>query len=157
GVRLRCKPGLLAEARNLVLPVGITGTLGRRDAGSMEKLGVRFDRWQSDLITALSARRGDRWAARTAVISIPRQTGKTFLVGALAFSRCREVPGTTVVWTAHRFKVARESFQAMRQWAMLPGSGVANPETDISTGAGNESIRFANGSRIVFAARERGA
>jgi len=155
-VRVNCKPGLLPEARHVVLPEGATKTLGGRYIDSVGKLGISYDRWQEDLVRAISALRGDKWAARTCVLSIPRQVGKTFLVGTLAFARCRETPGLTVVWTAHRFKVARETFQYLRSLALLPGSGV-NSEDDISTAAGNETIRFANGSRIVFAARERGA
>lgn len=155
-VRLNTRPGMLLEARHVVLPDGITGTYGRRDVDSVAKLGIVLDGWQRDLATALSARRGNKWAARTAVMSVPRQTGKTFLVGSLAFARCRETPGLTVVWTAHKFRVARESFQFLRSLALIPGSGV-NSEDDITTAAGNETIRFANGSRIVFAARERGA
>lgn len=155
-VRVNCKPGLLPEARHVVLPDGITGTYGRRDIESVAKLGITYDRWQEDLARSLSARKGNRWAARTCVFSVPRQTGKSFLIGSMAFARCRETPGLTVVWTAQRFKVARETFQFLRSLALRPGSGVAS-EDDITTAAGNEAIRFANGSRIVFAARERGS
>lgn len=155
-VVVNVKPGMLMEARHVVLPDGITSTFGPRDMDSVGKLGISYDSWQRDLIRAISARRGSKWAARTCVISIPRQVGKTFLVGTLAFARCRETPGLTVVWTAHRFKVARETFQFMRGLALLSGSGV-NPEDGITTAHGNEAIRFTNGSRIVFAARERGA
>jgi len=155
-VRVNCKPSLLPEARHVVLPEGATKTLGGRFIESVGKLGIQYDSWQADLVRAISALRGGTWAARTCVLSIPRQVGKTFLVGTLAFARCRETPGLTVVWTAHRFKVARETFQYLRGLALLPGSGV-NSEDDITTAAGNETIRFSNGSRIVFAARERGA
>jgi hypothetical protein len=155
-VRVNARPGMLVEARHVVLPDGATKTLVGRFIDSVGKLGIRYDRWQEDLIRSLSAMRGEKWAARTAVISIPRQVGKTFLVGTLAFARCRETPGLTVVWTAHRFKVARETFQFLRGLAMLPNSGVPS-EDYITTAAGNETIRFNNGSRIVFAARERGA
>lgn len=155
-VRINCKPGLLVEARHVVLPSGIDSTYGPRDMASVGKLGIGFDVWQQDSLRSISARRGSKWAARTVVVSIPRQVGKTFLIGALAFARCRETPGLTVVWTAHRFKVARETFQFLRSLALLPGSGVPD-ESFIMTAAGNETIRFANGSRIVFAARERGA
>ena len=101
--------------------------------------------------------RSGLYAADTALLSIPRQVGKTFDVGAVVFGDSIINPGTTTVWTAHRFKVARESFNEMRAWAKSP---LLKPHIDydeITTGAGNESIPFRNGSRIVFAARERGA
>jgi hypothetical protein len=97
------------------------------------------------------------YAADTALLSIPRQVGKTFDVAGVVFADSIIHAGTTTVWTAHRFKVARESFNEMRAWAK---SSLLKPHIDydeITTAAGNECIPFRNGSRIVFAARERGA
>ena len=111
----------------------------------------------ADLNSACWRRPGGLYAADTALLSIPRQVGKTFDVGAVVFADSIINPGTTTVWTAHRFKVARESFNEMRAWAKSP---LLKPHIDydeITTGAGNECIPFRNGSRIVFAARERGA
>jgi len=97
------------------------------------------------------------YAADTIVLSIPRQVGKTYLVGALVFADSIINPGTTTVWTAHRFKVARETFNALKMIALSPAMAPHVDPDDVYTAAGNESITFRNGSRIVFAARERGA
>lgn len=122
------------------------------------KLGIRFDPWQRDLNRALLAKtRAGLYAADTALLSIPRQVGKTFDVGAVVFADCIIHPGSTTVWTAHRFKVSRESFSEMRAWAKSSRLKAHIDYDDITTGAGNECIPFRNGSRIVFAARERGA
>jgi hypothetical protein len=76
---------------------------------------------------------------------------------ALMFADSIINPGTTTVWTAHRFKVARETFDSLKSMATTPAM-LAHVDPDaITTGAGNECIPFRNGSRIVFAARERGA
>jgi hypothetical protein len=97
------------------------------------------------------------YAADTAVLSIGRQVGKTFDVGAVVFAECIAEPGTTVIWTAHRFKVSRETFNELRALAKSPKLAPHIDFDAITTAAGNECIPFRNGSRIVFAARERGA
>jgi hypothetical protein len=91
------------------------------------------------------------------VMSICRQSGKTFDLGGVVFADSIISPGTTTVWTAHRFKVSRESFNEMRAWARRPELAPHIEYDDITTAAGNECIPFRNGSRILFAARERGA
>lgn len=123
-----------------------------------ERIGIIFDPWQRDLNRCLlSKSRNGLYAADTALLSIPRQVGKTFDVGGVVFADSIINPGTVTVWTAHRFKVARESFNEMRAWAKSPLLVPHIDYDDITTGAGNECIPFRNGSRIVFAARERGS
>jgi hypothetical protein len=114
--------------------------------------------WQQDLNKCILAKTADGlYAADTVVMSIARQVGKTFDVGAVVFAECIAEPGTTVVWTAHRFKVSRETFNELRALAKSPKLAPHIDYDAITTAAGNECIPFRNGSRIVFAARERGA
>lgn len=154
----RMSSGLLPEARHLVLPKGIESSGFPAVRETCRRVGIEFDRWQQDLNRCLLAKNaGGLYAADTAVISIPRQVGKTYDIGAVAFALCIATPGLTVVWTAHRFKVARESFNEMRGWAKRSRLAPHIDYDDITTAAGNECIPFRNGSRIVFAARERGA
>ena len=122
------------------------------------QLGMVFDPWQADLNRCLLAKRADGlYAADTVAMSIPRQVGKTWDVGAVSFADSIIAPGTTTVWTAHRFKVARETFDELRSIAESKPLRLHIDPDDITTAAGNEQIPFRNGSRIVFAARERGA
>jgi hypothetical protein len=154
----RTRSGLLPDARHVVLPDGIVASGFPAVEATCAQIGIEFDPWQADLNRCILAK--DRWklyAADTAVISICRQAGKTYDIGAIAFALCIIHPGTTVVWTAHRFKVARESFNELRSWAKSPRLVPHIEYDDITTAAGNECIPFRNGSRIVFAARERGA
>lgn len=157
-LRRRTRSGLLPEARHLVLPKGIRSNGFPAVRETCRRIGIEFDGWQEDLNRCLLAKDGHgHYAADTAVLSIARQVGKTFDVGAVAFALCIAIPGLTAVWTAHRFKVSRESFGEMRSWAKRPEL-VPHIDFDaITTAAGNECIPFRNGSRIVFAARERGA
>ena len=149
---------VLPDARHVVVPDGIVATGFPAAEKTCSRIGITFDGWQRDLNRLILAKTADGlYAADTVVMSIPRQVGKTYDVGALVFADSIINPGTTTVWTAHRFKVARETFNELRGWAK---SSLLAPHIDydeITTAAGNESIPFRNGSRIVFAARERGA
>lgn len=142
----------------MVIPAGIVATGFPAVERTCTQIGMHFDRWQQDMNRLILSKTADGlYAADTVVMSVPRQAGKTFDIGALVFADSIINPGTTTVWTAHRFKVARETFNELRSWAK---SSLLEPHIDfdeITTAAGNESIPFRNGSRIVFAARERGA
>ncbi|WP_202876531.1 hypothetical protein, partial [Mannheimia haemolytica] len=77
------------------------------------------------------------------VISIPRQVGKTYLMGAIVFALCLIFPGLTVIWTAHRVKTARETFNSMA--GMATQERVKPHVAAVVRGRGDEAINFANG------------
>ncbi|MBF6350350.1 terminase [Nocardia flavorosea] len=152
------KPGtarLSEVARHVVEPDGIVSTRWPRVRDTCRNLGWEFDGWQDGTGRLILALRADGlYAADTVVISIPRQVGKTFLIGAIVFALCLIFPGLTVIWTAHRFKTARETFSAMS--SMADSSRVRPHISNVSRGRGEEGVYFVNGSRIMFGARERG-
>ncbi|HEX3089508.1 MAG TPA: hypothetical protein VHQ23_12695, partial [Ilumatobacteraceae bacterium] len=116
-----------------------------------------FDPWQDGAGRVILSKRADGQYACSiggVVLSIPRQVGKTFLIGAIVFALCLLNPGLTVLWTAHRLRTANETFGKMQAFARkkLVKANVAK----IVLGAGDEAIMFHNGSRILFGARERG-
>jgi hypothetical protein len=118
-------------------------------------LGLGFDRWQDGSGRLILAKRKDgKYAADTVVISIPRQVGKTYLIGAVVFALCVINPGLTVIWTAHRYATARETFYAMK--GMAARKKLAAHVSRVVLGAGDQAIEFTNGSRVLFGARERG-
>src|SRR5690606_7882243 len=140
--------------RHLILPAGIVATGWPAVRDTCARVGIHFDPWQQEMNRALLAKDAEGfYAADTAVISICRQSGKTFDVGGVTFADSIINPGTTTVWTAHRFKVARESFNELKALASTPMMAPHVDPEAITTAAGNESIPFRNGSRIVFAAR----
>lgn len=121
------------------------------------ELGITFQTWQDGAGRIILAKRADGVYATTiggTVISIPRQVGKTFLVGAIVFALCLLVPGLTVIWTAHRLRTAEETFESMR--GMAQRRRIKPHIEKIVLGSGEEEVRFKNGSRIMFGARERG-
>src|SRR4051812_43798243 len=88
--------GLLAEARHVVLPEGIVSSSFPAVEATCRKLGLYFDSWQSDLNRCILAKdAAGLYAADTVVISIPRQVGKTWDIGALVFADSIIHPGTT--------------------------------------------------------------
>src|SRR5699024_10998516 len=84
----------------------------------------------------------------------PRQAGKTYTFGALAFALCLANPDTLVLWSAHRSRTHNETFKSMGSMAELPD--VKPFVRRVLTGAGTEAVEFANGSRVLFGAREHG-
>jgi hypothetical protein len=145
-------------ARKLVVPQGIVETdwpAVRKTCAA--KLGVPFDDWQDGAGRVIMAKRadGDLAAMVDGVgMSLPRQVGKTYLIGALTFALCINKPGLLVIWSAHHSKTHGETFLAMQGFA---GRSRVSPYVEqVFKGSGDEEIRFVNGSRILFGARERG-
>jgi hypothetical protein len=87
-------------------------------------------------------------------MSVCRQVGKTYLVAGMVFGLCVNRPGTLVIWSSHHGKTHAETFLAMQEFAKR--SRVAPYISAVYVGSGDEEIRFVNGSRILFGARERG-
>lgn len=118
-------------------------------------MDLGFDRWQDDLGRLITAKRANGlFAADMCAMSIPRQVGKTYLLGALVFALCVKTPNLTAIWTAHRTRTAAETFKNMQGLARREK---VSPHIErVSLARGEESVRFTNGSRILFGARERG-
>ena len=144
-------------ASHLVLPDGIVSTRMPLVDRQLDRMGIRLDRWQHGLGTALLGCRADgQYACGVggAVFSIPRQTGKTFTVGAIVFALCIIDPGTLVIWSAHRSRTHKETFTSMTGLAQR--SEVAPFVRSIRRANGEQEVEFTNGSRILFGAREQG-
>ncbi|ASR85892.1 terminase [Mycobacterium phage Shaobing] len=149
-------PRLSEVARHVIKPEGITSTSWpsvRHECNV--NMGLAFDRWQDDLGKLVCAKRSDGlYAADMFAMSVPRQTGKTYFLGALVFALCKMNPGTTVIWTAHRTRTAAETFKSMQ--ALAKREQIAPHVAAVHTGNGKEAVLFVNGSRILFGAREKG-
>lgn len=145
-------------ARKVVAPRGIatTGWPAVRQLCE-RKLGVTFDAWQDGAGRLILSKREDGTLAAMVDgvgLSLPRQVGKTYLIGALIFALCILRPGLLVIWSAHHSRTHGETFLAMQAFA--DRLRVRPYILKVYTGSGDEEIRFRNGSRILFGARERG-
>ncbi|MCU1617184.1 MAG: hypothetical protein JWO98_4724 [Frankiales bacterium] len=144
-------------ARHVVVPSGIVSTGWPAVRDKCRDLGITFDSWQDGTGRLILAKREDGLYATTVggvVISIPRQVGKTFLIGAIVFALCLLFPNLTVIWTAHRLRTAAETFSVMQ--GMTRRAKIKPFVAKVVLGSGDEEILFHNGSRILFGARERG-
>jgi hypothetical protein len=155
------RPGtkrLSEVARHVVKPSGIAATgWPAVEATCRTKLGIAFDEWQAGAGRLILAKRDNGKLAATiggVGMSLPRQVGKTYLLAGLLFGLCINEPGLLVIWTAHHARTHGETFLSMQAFAKR---SKAAPYIDqVYTGSGDEEIRFRNGSRILFGARERG-
>lgn len=154
-------------ARHIVVPAGIDRSLWLGWDGQLgveervRDLGYQFDPWQDGLAQLeLGVTAEGRFAATVGgvVLSIPRQVAKTFMTMVIVVALCTMFPNLTVLWTAHRGRLSTQTFGKMKALAqtkalrkhLLPGTeGVRSTN-------GEQEIRFRNGSRIMFGAREFG-
>ena len=148
-------------AKHLVKPDSAVSTGWPRVRDTCNNLGWTFDEWQDDLGRLILAKdKAGMYAASICAMSLPRQVGKTYLVGCIAFALCLTQPGTTVIWTAHRGRTATETFRAMKAKAKLPELAAFIDQRakggGIRSANGEQEIEFLNGSRILFGAREAG-
>jgi len=140
-----------------VVPDGIVSTGYPAVEAKCRDLGISHDDWQQGLGRLILGKRADGKYAATVggvVISIGRQVGKTFTVGSIIFALCILFPRMTVLWTAHRTRTSDETFGSML--ALSHRRKVAPHISARRQANGQQEIRFRNGSRIMFGAREKG-
>jgi len=150
-------PRLSDLAKHVVAPKGMVSTGWPAVVAKCAAMGIRFRPWQPGAGRLILAKRADGKYAATiggTGISICRQTGKTFLVGAIVFALCLLRPSLTVIWTAHRLRTSEETFGKMQAFAKR--KKIWPHILKIVLGSGDEAILFRNRSRILFGARERG-
>ena len=150
-------PRLSEVARHVVPPADVVSTGWPSVRDKCRDLDISFRWWQHPVGQIILAKRADGTYASTiggTGLSIPRQVGKTFLVGAIVFALCLLNPRMTVIWTAHRLRTAEETFGKMQKFAKRVK--IAPHIAKVVLGSGEEEIQFENGSRILFGARESG-
>lgn len=81
-------------------------------------------------------------------------THNTHTVVSVMFGLCIEHPGLLAIWTSHHVKTNSETFQAVQSYCKR--ERIKPFIKKVYLGSGDEAVEFANGSRILFGARERG-
>lgn len=150
-------PRLSEVAKFVHVPPGGVSTGWPAVRDKLTDLGIRFRWWQVAIARiVLSKNAAGKYTTTIGGVglSIPRQVGKTFLVGALVFALCLLRPGLTAIWSAHRTRTAEETFKKMQAFARR--KSIKPFVTKVTLGSGEESIEFVNGSRIMFGARAEG-
>lgn len=144
-------------ARHVVIPEGIVSTGWPAVRETLAELGIGFDDWQAGFAQlALSKTADGQYATSVGGVaaSIPRQVGKTYMIGWIVFALCIIHDDLTAVWTAHRASTADETFGGMK--SMASGPKMDRHIARIADNGSEQTIEFRNGSRVVFGARERG-
>jgi len=144
-------------ASHVIVPDGIVSSGWPSVRDTLRELGIQFDDWQQGSARLILSKTADGQYATTVggvTISIPRQVGKTFMIGWIVFALCIIFPDLTVVWTAHRASTADETFDGMKSMASSPK--MAGHVARMADNGSEQTIEFNNGSRVVFGARERG-
>lgn len=119
------------------------------------RLKITFDPWQDGAGNAILGKRKDGlYAADAIVLSIPRQVGKTYLVGAIVVALCLVHPDTLAVWTAHHGSTASDTFRDLK--GMVSAPEVKPYVKSVYDSGARQEIIFTNKSRILFGAREHG-
>lgn len=155
-------PRLSECARHFKHPDGIVATgrpwLERR----LRQMGANFDPWQWGIAELATGMRADGIYAATVggvTLSIPRQVGKTYLVGLFIIAMCLEFPGTKVVWTAHHLRTSTQTFRTLQGMVKRPKVSPHMREDrsgGVRTTNGEQELAFRNGSIIMFGARSMG-
>ena len=144
-------------ARHVVIPSGIQTTRWPLINQRASEFGISFDRWQHGMLTVIFGQRSDGQYAcgiGGAVLSIPRQTGKTYSIGWALFALATLIPDLLIVWTAHHSRTSDETFLTFQTMAKRPE--VAPYVAAVRAANGQQQVVFVNGSRILFGAREHG-
>lgn len=152
-------PRLSEVARHLVYPEGIVSTGWPRIKRRLSDMAIEYDGWQQGAVQLILGRDADgRYTATVGgvTMSIPRQVGKTFTVGSLLVAMCLEYPGLRVVWTSHHLRTTTNTFRAMQSMVRRKKIFPHLAHNGIRTANGEQEIKFANGSIIMFGAREHG-
>ena len=145
-------------ARKLAIPSGITGSDWPRIRRICDQdMGITYDAWQDGIGGLLLAHGANGKLIHTVGgfgMCICRQTGKTYFLAGAVFGLCIAHPGLLVIWSAHHSKTHNQTFGAMQGFAKR--TKIAPHIEKVYTGSGDEEVKFANGSSILFGARERG-
>jgi hypothetical protein len=98
---------------------------------------------------------GGKWAADLSILSIPRQVGKSYLLGCIIFALCLLNPKLRVIWTSHHTATTEEMYEAMKELAQHKRVA-PHVVKCIALQGSRWRIQFRNGSRIDFGARSQG-
>ncbi len=119
------------------------------------KAGMVLDDWQQHVLRgALGEDDNGRWSAFEAALVVPRQAGKSAVLEALILTSLLVWQEQTVIYSAHLFSTAAETFQRLR--ALIESSEFADEVAKVYTANGKEAIILKNGCRVKFMARSRG-
>lgn len=104
-----------APPRFRSIPDGAVSTWGPEAIEFARGINLTLDAGQEDILTdGMSLRSDGLWLSQSVTDVEPRQNGKTAVFGVRALAGAYVVKEPLIVWTAHEFKTARQSFGWMK-------------------------------------------
>lgn len=143
-------------------------SLGAEAVELSRRAGVPLDEWQADgLGIMLSVRPDGKWACFEYCEICARQNGKTVgLFAPRALSGLLLLGEKLIMWSAHEYKTAMESFRQFKSMLLVLGKEISPNLIDLGDGVrikvnntnGEESFeRLDTGQRVKFIARSKGS
>lgn len=121
----------------------------------LERVRIRLDAWQMDVLHASMLRRAEMWAAFTVAVCAPRQNGKNEILQARELAGALVLGEDLIIHSAHLADTCMEAF--MRFDDLIDSSDwLIGQISRVGRTNGREAIYFKNGSRIRFRTRTRG-
>lgn len=117
--------------------------IGQRVANVANKLGTPLMPWQQSFVDVATQLKYGKFERRTALATVPRQSGKTVLVQAIALDRMIHVDGSYSIYIAQTRSAASSRLRDMGK--KLVRSGI-DPLAKVTLGVGNERLVMSNGS-----------
>lgn len=168
---LTSPPGSLllgAEAPRVELRQPAAYSLGGPAEELSARAGLVLEPWQaSGLEMMLDVRADGRWAAFEYAELCPRQNGKTALLAARALAGLFLLDERLIMWSAHEYKTAMESFLLMRDLIGALGETTGARDNLIDVGGVLVKVNSTNGEeqferldtrqRLKFLARSKGS
>lgn len=115
--------------------------------------GVQLDGWQRFTLESCLARVESRWASFECSVIVPRQNGKSVVLGIRALAGGLLFGEQLIIVSAHQWRTVVELFRAADD--LLAGSPLRRHVRRVRRSSGEEAIEFTNGNRIRFMNRSR--
>ena len=117
-------------------------------------MGTPLLPWQAELVRVGTELDGERFARRTVLATVPRQSGKTVVVQAVMLERMLAEGGQYGIYIAHRRNAGAARLRDMGR--ALVRSGL-DPRAKVTLGVGNERLLFSNGSMVEVQSPNEGS
>jgi phage terminase large subunit-like protein len=115
--------------------------------------GTQLDGWQRFALESCLARTEGRWSAFECSVIVPRQNGKSVMLGIRALAGGLLFGERLIIVSAHEWRTVVELFRAADD--LLAGSPLRRQVRRVRRSGGEEAIEFTNGNRIRFMNRSR--
>lgn len=130
-------------------------TSGPAAVAIYEKTGRRLDQWQRSSLDDHCAEKADgTWLTLESAEEVPRQNGKGEIINALMLLHLFVLRTTTVIYSAHEFKTAKESY--LKIYSLIRNTPEFHKQVEYYHNSNEDtSIKLRTGQRLRFLTRSK--